>query len=93
MTASLQAHVRETGLPDHFTMHSFSSGRLPHQIPGRDYGGRDTENRWLEDGGYRNILPVAPLVQVVNLEFQLCLSPGFEPQMSRTFDFINKFKK
>ena len=34
--------------------------------------------------------PVAPVVQVVNLEFYLCLSPGFEPQVGRTFDFICK---
>ena len=32
--------------------------------------------------------PVAPVVQVVTLEFYLCLSPGFEPQVGRTFDFI-----
>ena len=32
--------------------------------------------------------PVAPVVQVVNLEVCLCLSPGFEPQVGRTFDFI-----
>ena len=38
---------------------------------------------------------VAPVVQVVNLKFHLCLSPGFEPQVGRTFDFIckNKNKK
>ena len=34
--------------------------------------------------------PVAPVVQVVNLEFCLCSSPGFEPQVCRTFDFICK---
>ena len=36
---------------------------------------------------------VAPVVQVVNLEFYLCLSPGFEPQVGRTNDFICKHKK
>ena len=38
---------------------------------------------------------LAPVVQVVNLEFYLCLSPWFEPQVGRTFDFIckNKNKK
>ena len=36
--------------------------------------------------------PVAPVVQVVNLEFYLCLSRGFEPQVGRTFDFIYKNK-
>ena len=41
------------------------------------------------------VIPVAPVVQVFNLEFYLCLSPGFEPQVGRTFDFIckNKTKK
>ena len=41
------------------------------------------------------ILRIAPVVQVVNLEFCLCLSPRFEPQVGRTFDFIckNKDKK
>ena len=34
--------------------------------------------------------PVAPVVQVVKLEFYLCLSAGFEPQVGRTFDFICK---
>ena len=37
-------------------------------------------------------LPVAPVVQVVNIEFYLCLSSGFEPQVGRTFDFISKNK-
>ena len=49
------------------------------------------------DDGYCqfSFLPVAPVVQVVNLEFHLCLSPGFEPQVGRTIDFIwkNKIKK
>ena len=38
----------------------------------------------------------APVVQVVNLEFYFSvLSPGFEPQVGRTFDSIckNKNKK
>ena len=39
------------------------------------------------------IQPVAPVVQVVNLEIYLCLSPGFEPQVGRTFDFICENKK
>ena len=33
-------------------------------------------------------IPVAPVAQVANLEFYLCLSPGFEPQEGRTRDFI-----
>ena len=28
------------------------------------------------------------LIQVVNLELKLCLSPGFEPQGGRTFDLV-----
>ena len=28
------------------------------------------------------------VVQVVNLEFYVCLSPGFEPQVGGAFDFI-----
>ena len=36
--------------------------------------------------------PVAPVVQVVSLEFYVCLSPGFEPQVGGTFDFIRKNK-
>ena len=37
-------------------------------------------------------MPVAPVVQAVNLEFYLCLNPGFEPEVgrSRTFDHIRK---
>ena len=34
--------------------------------------------------------PVAPVVQVVNLEFYLCLSPGFEPQVGRTLTLFAK---
>ena len=30
---------------------------------------------------------------MVNLEFYLCLSPGFEPQVGEKFDFICKKKK
>ena len=41
---------------------------------------------------FYKITPVAPVVQVVNLEFCLCLSPGFEPQVGRTLDFICKNK-
>ena len=42
---------------------------------------------------YLGFMPVAPVVQVVNLEFYLlCSSPGFEPQVGRTFDFICKNK-
>ena len=37
-------------------------------------------------------VPVAPVVQVVNLEVCLCLGPWFEPQVGRTFDFICKKK-
>ena len=46
-------------------------------------------------GVYCRQRPVAPVVEVVNLESCLCLSPGFEPQAGRTFDFIckNKNKK
>ena len=33
---------------------------------------------------------LAPVIQVVNLELYLCLSPGIEPQVGRTFDFICK---
>ena len=35
---------------------------------------------------------IAPVVQVVNLEFYLRLSPGFEPQVGRTFDYLQKSK-
>ena len=35
-------------------------------------------------------MPVAAVVHVVNLEFYLCLSTGFEPQVGQTFDFIYK---
>ena len=31
---------------------------------------------------------VTPVAQVVNLEFYLCLRPGFEPRVCRTFDLI-----
>ena len=33
---------------------------------------------------------IAPVVQEVSLELYLCLSPGFESQVGRTFDFIRK---
>ena len=38
-------------------------------------------------------LHIAPVVQVVNLEFYLCLSPGFEPQVGRTLTLFAKIKK
>ena len=43
---------------------------------------------------YHRKYQVCMWVQVVNLEFYLkvllCLSPGFEPQVGRAFDFIRK---
>ena len=40
----------------------------------------------------QGLMPVAPVVQVVNLEFYLCLSPGFEPQVGRTLTLFAKIK-
>ena len=39
-----------------------------------------------------NNLPVAPVVQVVNLEFYFCMSPGLEPKVGRTSDLFAKKK-